>query len=102
MYEFTDGKHVVVEKVTIERKPSDVFAFITTPENVPLFWSNISEYELLSEEHEKGARAKATFRIAGRKMHWTAELVEYELDELLSWRSIEAPFPFQYEYRFEP
>ena len=102
MYEFKDGKHVIVEKVTIERTPSEVFEFVATPENIPLFWSSIIDYKRLSDELEKGARAEATLKIAGKKFNWIAELIEFEPDEQMMWRSLEAPFPFTYEYRFEP
>lgn len=102
MYEFKDGHHIIDETTTIAREPSDVFAFLTDAENIPLFWSSMSHYEHLSAPLEKGTRASATFRLAGRKLDWTAELVEMEPDRLLSWRSVEAPFPFHYEYRLEP
>lgn len=102
MYEMRDGKHVIEEKLTIDRTPADVFSFVTTAENIPLFWSNITEYEHLSEPLEKGTRATATFKIAGKRIAWTAEVTEIEPDRLLRWRTVEAPFDFEYFYRFEP
>lgn len=102
MYEFKDGHHIIEEETTIARQPSEVFAFITEADNILLFWSNMIRYEHLSTPLEKGVRASATLRLAGRKLDWTAELIEMEPDRLLAWRSVDAPFPFHYEYRLEP
>lgn len=102
MYEIRDGRHIVEETVTIDRAPGEVFRFLTTPENIPLFWSNMIDYEHRSTPLEKGTHARAVLRVAGRKMAWTAELVEMVPDRHLAWRSVEAPFAFEYEYRLEP
>ncbi|MFP4553771.1 MAG: hypothetical protein ACLFRT_07895 [Actinomycetota bacterium] len=40
---------VVDESIVIDRSRSEVFAFATDPENVPLYYSNMLSFEQLTE-----------------------------------------------------
>ena len=70
---------IVEEAIVISRPAMEVFEFVTEPENVLLYSSNVAEYEQVSGgPRDVGGVARGTVRVAGRRLNFTTELVEVE------------------------
>ncbi len=92
----------VEESVVIDRPRDQVFAFATDPTNVPLYNSNLIEFERLTPGPlKKGSQDRGAIKVAGKRMDWTAEAVEFEEGRRVAFRSIEAPVPFELEMTYE-
>ena len=92
----------VEESVVIDRPRDQVFAFATDPTNVPLYNSNLIEFERLTPGPlKKGTQDRGAIKVAGKRMDWTAEAVEFEEGRRVAFRSIEAPVPFELKTTYE-
>ena len=93
---------VIEESIVISRPAVEVFEFLTEPENVLLYSSNVVEYEQVSgAPRDVGGVARGTVRVAGRRLSFTTELVEVEPARLARTRSSDASIPFRLELRFD-
>ena len=93
---------VIEESIVISRPAMEVFEFLTEPENVLLYSSNVVEYEQVSgAPRDVGGVARGTARVAGRRLSFTTELVEVEPARLARSRSSDASIPFRLELRFD-
>ncbi len=86
---------VTKDSIVIDRPCEEVFDYVTTTENAPLYNSSLIEVEQLSETVEKGAKARGVVRVAGRKMEWTSEITEFHRPDRYAIRSLEAPIDFE-------
>jgi carbon monoxide dehydrogenase subunit G len=69
----------VDETVVINKPRMEVYEFMTDPDNVPVYSSNIVEYEMVSgEKDEVGRVCKGVVKVAGRRLELTDKLVEAE------------------------
>ena len=69
----------VEESIVINRPRMEVWEFMTDPDNVPVYSSNIVEYEMVSgEKHEVGRVCRGVVKVAGRRLELTDEMVEVE------------------------
>lgn len=92
----------VEESVVIARPRDEVYAFMTTAANVPLYSSNIVSYEMVSgQEGVAGAVAKGTSKVAGKRLDWTITLREADEGKRTFAETTESPVPFSLEMRFE-
>ncbi len=92
----------VEESIIIERSPETVFRFTTHPRNVPRYSRNIVEYEQLGEgPMEVGARVGGTVRVAGRRIDFVYEVLEFDPAERLVAKTVESPIPFRMTQRYE-
>jgi carbon monoxide dehydrogenase subunit G len=70
---------IVEESIVINRPRMEVWEFMTDPDNVPVYSSNIVEYEMVSgEKHEVGRVCRGVVKVAGRRLELTDEMVEVE------------------------
>jgi uncharacterized membrane protein len=93
---------VIDESIVIDRGRSEVFAFATDPENVPLYNSNMISFEQLTEGPiGKGTRDRGSVRVVGKTIEWTTEVTEFEQDRHLMSRSVESPVGFGLENKYE-
>src|SRR3972149_6019287 len=93
---------IINESIVINRRRSDVFAFATDPENVPLYSSNLMSFEQLTEGPVgKGTRNHGKVRVVGRTLEWTTEVTEFEQDRSYVSRSVESPVGFELDIRYE-
>lgn len=93
---------VIDESIVIDRGRSEVFAFATDPENVPLFNSNMISFEQMTEGPVgQGTRNHGMVRVAGRTIEWTTEVTEFEQDRRLMSRSVESPVDFELDINYE-
>ena len=93
---------IVEESVVINRPRDQVFAFATDPANALLWNSNLIEFERLTPGPlQKGTQDRGAVRVAGQRLDWTAEVIEFEEGRRVASRSTEAPMPFEIEATYE-
>ena len=92
----------VDESIVINRPRSEVWDFMSDPENVPVYSSNVVEYELVSgERDEVGRICKGAVKVAGRRLELTDKLVEIETGRRGKLVSEDAPIPYTLELTYE-
>jgi carbon monoxide dehydrogenase subunit G len=92
----------VDESIVINKPREEVWEFMTDPDNVPVYSSNIVEYEMLSgEKHEVGRVCRGVVKVAGRRLELTDELVEVERGRGGKIVSKEATIPYTLSLRYE-
>jgi carbon monoxide dehydrogenase subunit G len=69
----------VEESIVIARPRAEVWDFLTDPENVTVYASNIVEYEMVEgDKHTVGRRCRGAAKVAGRRVEFTDEMRESE------------------------
>ncbi len=92
----------VDESIVINKPREEVWEFMTDPDNVPVYSSNIVEYEMLSgEKHEVGRVCRGVVKVDGRRLELTDELVEVERGRGGKIVSKEATIPYTLSLRYE-
>ena len=93
---------VVEESIIINRPRGEVWAFAIDPENVPLYNSNLVEFEKTSDGPVgKGTTYRGIARVVGRNLSWTSEITEFDEGTRAVNSSIEAPFAWTLETNYE-
>jgi hypothetical protein len=84
----------VEESIVINKPRLEVWEFMTDPANVPVYSSNVVEYELVSgEKQEVGRICRWVVKVAGRRLEMTDEMVEVERDAAASTNPRTPRFP---------
>ncbi len=92
----------VDESIVINKPRTEVWEFMTDPDNVPLYSSNIVEYELLSGgKHEVGRKCHGVVKVAGRRLELTDDLVEQETGRHAKLVSEDATIPYTLTLDYE-
>ena len=92
----------IEETIVIARPREEVYEFMTAVANIPLYSSNIVEYELVSgEERTVGAVARGVSKVAGRRLDWTTTIREIDDGKRSVVDSVESKIPFTIEMTFE-
>ena len=85
----------VEESIVINKPRLAVWEFITDPANVPVYSSNVVEYELVSgEKQEVGRICRWVVKVAGRRLEMTDEMVEVERGRGGKYVSKDATIPY--------
>jgi uncharacterized protein YndB with AHSA1/START domain len=93
---------VVEEDVLIARSPEEVFAYVTTAENLPIWDSSIMETEQIdSGSVQVGTRWRGASKILGRRFDWTTEVTELERPVRTSSRAVEGKLHFTVTNTFQ-
>lgn len=93
---------VVDESIVINRPRSEVFAFGIDPEKILLYSSNVIEYEQVTDGPvDLGTRNRGSVRVAGKRIDFLDEVVEFKDGEAVAYRSIESPIPFELRVTYE-
>lgn len=93
---------VVEETILIKSGRDDVFAFATDPANVPLYSSNLVEFEQTSDGAVgKGTTYRGVTKVAGKSIDWTSEVVEFDQGRLWVNRSVESPMEWEIQVKYE-
>ncbi|MDH3540781.1 MAG: SRPBCC family protein [Acidimicrobiia bacterium] len=93
---------VVEEKILIKRPRDEVFAFATDPANVPLYSSNLVEFEKTSDGPVgKGTTYRGVVKVAGRSLKWTSEVAEFDQGRRFVNRSVESPMAWEMQVSYE-
>ncbi|MEU5841760.1 SRPBCC family protein [Rhodococcus sp. NPDC047139] len=94
---------VTEESIIIDKPVDEVFAFFAAAENAPVYMTNVMDYELVSGEGGKeGSLARATVKVAGRKIELTEELARVEPGRAQHRRSVKSPIRYETVFRFDP
>ncbi len=86
---------VVEESVFIARSPEEVFDYLTTAENLPVWDSSIMEAEQVdSGPMRVGTRWRGVSKILGRRFEWTTEVTELQPPTRAVSRAVEGKLRF--------
>jgi carbon monoxide dehydrogenase subunit G len=89
--------------VVICRPVGEVFEFLTNPENNHLWQEGVVKSHKISEGRVNvGTRGEDVRKYVGREFRTTYEIVEYEPDRKLQFRSLSGPIQFEGSYTLEP
>ena len=92
----------IEESIVIDRPRGDIRAFLSNPENQPVWQSNLVEFNKLDEgDPQVGTRYRGVVKVAGRRVEWTAELVEWDDLAFYNLRSMEASIGFEMRFEFD-
>lgn len=92
----------VEESIVINKPRSEVWEFMTDPENVVVYSSNVVEYEKVSGENDEVGRVcRGAVKVAGRRLELTDELVEVEKERRGKIVSEDATIPYSLEFQYE-
>ncbi len=93
---------VVDDSIIINRPRSEVFAFTADPNNIPLYSSNMIEYEQVTEgPMGVGTRDRGAVKVAGKRIDFIDEVVKFEEGERFASRSVESQVPFELDVTYE-
>jgi len=89
----------VVTEIVVARPADDVAAFAVNPDNVPIWYANISSVEWQTERPlQLGSRLAFVAQFLGRRLAYTYEIVEWVPGARLVMRTAEGPFPMETTY----
>jgi len=92
----------VEESIVINRPRLEVWEFMIDPDNVPVYNSNVVEYDLVSgEAQEVGRICRGAVKVAGRRLELTDELVEVERGRGGKLVSTDATIPYTLSFHYE-
>lgn len=84
----------------IDRSPTDVFDYISDPHNDPKWISGIVSAEPLTGlPVTTGSRIKRIAKFLGKSIEYVLEVVDFNPNQLIGMRSVQAPFPMEVDYR---
>lgn len=86
--------------IDIDRPPSEVFAYLTEPANLPEWQSSALEARWEGEK-ARGGRVKEVRKFLGRRMESELEVTEYEPDKRFDLRVLSGPVPFSVHHTLE-
>lgn len=93
---------VIEESIVIDRPRDEVFAFMNDPDNVPVWNSNVIEYERITEGPLKqGTQNRVKAKVVGKTLEATNEVTEFEEGRRVVSRTIDSPLAVEGETRFE-
>jgi uncharacterized membrane protein len=79
------GAMAIVQAVTVNRSPEEVYRFWRDFQNLPRFMSHLESVQVIDEKRSHWvARAPA-----GGTVEWDAEIIEDRPNQLIAWRSLE-------------
>jgi uncharacterized protein YndB with AHSA1/START domain len=89
--------------VEIDRRPEDVFAYVTDPAHFSEWQDAVVSARLEgSGPLQKGSRIALTRKIGGREQAMTSELTEYDAPRSYAFRVVDGPVRARGAGRFEP
>lgn len=92
----------VDESIVINKPRAEVWEFLSDPDNVTVYSSNLVEYEVVSgERHEIGRKAHGVAKVAGRRIEFTDEVVELEEERTFTAVSEDATIPYKLTIRLD-
>jgi uncharacterized membrane protein len=86
--------------INIKAPVEEVFAFSTEPANQTLINSAMIAFDM-DGPMQKGAIARGATRVAGKKLEWTSEVTEFQPNQRVEIRSLEAPMEFHIAWTYE-
>lgn len=91
----------VDESIVINKPRAEVWEFMSDPENVTLYSSNVVEYDAEAGEPAVGRKAHGVVKVAGRRLEFNDEIVELEDGHILTTASEDATIPYKLTFRLD-
>jgi len=92
----------VDESIVVNKPRTEVYEFMMDPDNVPVYSSNVVEYELVSGDKDKvGRTCHGVVKVAGRRLEFTDEQVENEPGRGGKLVSQDATIPYSLSVSYE-
>ena len=89
--------------VVIHRPVGEVFEFLVNPENNHLWQEGVVKSRMIPQgQVDVGTKGEDVRKYLGREFQTTYEIVEYEPDRKLRFRSLSGPVQFEGSYALEP
>lgn len=93
----------IENNVQINRPVEEVFAFVSSIDNLPLWAGPVTEAKQISDGPiGVGTIQKQSAQFLGRQVETTQEVTEYELNKKFSTKSTSGTLPLEIQYTFEP
>jgi hypothetical protein len=90
------------ESIVIERNREDIRTFMRNTENQMVWQSNLVELSKLDDGDPRvGTKYRGVVKVAGRRVEWTAEIVEWDDLAFYTLRTTEATIGFKMRYEFD-
>ena len=94
---------VVEEDVFIARPPQDVFEYLMTAQNLPIWDSSIMESEQIDEGPARvGTRFRGVSKVLGRRFEWTTKVTELTPPTLATYQTVEGKLNFTVTHHLRP
>jgi carbon monoxide dehydrogenase subunit G len=87
---------------TIARPPSDVFAFVSEPRNLPRWQPAVNEVTRDDGPVAVGSTFVEARSFVGKTFRSTIEIAELEQDRVFTIRVVDGPVPLTVRHAFEP
>jgi uncharacterized membrane protein len=87
------------EEIVINRPVDEVFAFLTTLENLPKWQSALTSTVISQGPVRVGTQFEESFRMMGRAVEVVCEITEHEPSRKLGWKSVSSSM-IDFESRF--
>jgi carbon monoxide dehydrogenase subunit G len=92
----------VDESIVINKPRAEVWDFLSDPENVTVYSSNVVEYDVVEGERVAvGRKAHGVVKVAGRRLELTDEVVDLEEGVSMTTASEDATVPYRLTIRLE-
>jgi uncharacterized protein YndB with AHSA1/START domain len=88
--------------VTVNRPPGEVFRFMTDNQNALQWQSGLLEARVTNDVVGIGRTWVDVVQFLGRRVEVASELVEFEPERVLGFKSTSGPIPLEGRYAFEP
>jgi uncharacterized protein YndB with AHSA1/START domain len=93
----------VTESIVIRRPVEEVFAYVSDPKHAPEWQSALLEVrQTTAGPLGVGTQFIGVRKFLGRKIESSAEIVAYEPETSVTYKSDAGPMPMTWWYRFEP
>jgi uncharacterized protein YndB with AHSA1/START domain len=84
----------VEESILIAKTPQEVFDYVVSPTSPPEWDTAIVEYRQGDVIPRMGTRSTGTTKVLGRKIEWTAEVIEFDPPHRIVSHSVNGPLQF--------
>jgi hypothetical protein len=92
----------IEESIVIERAREDIRTFMRSTDNQMVWQSNLVELSKLDDGDPRvGTRYRGVAKVAGRRVEWAAEIVEWDDLAFYTLRTTEASIGFELRYEFD-
>jgi ligand-binding SRPBCC domain-containing protein len=86
----------IQEGIVIDRPQETVFDYSSDPSNVPRYSPSIVRYEQLDTGPlGLGSRIDGSIKVAGKRLDFVYEIVEFDPPRRFSGKTLESPIPFR-------
>lgn len=91
------------EEIIVNRPVEEVFAFLSTLENIPKWQSALSSHVISQGPMRVGTKFEESFKMMGRTVDVVCEITEFERSQKIGWESASSQIiDFESRFLFDP